>query len=656
MKVTMRNQTRYFIVGLILGLGAPLTWMLIRVIFFMDHSAPLLEQILKDTTSTGEHVALYTYMTVGTSLIMGLLGSYIGKNADELHERTIELDRLHDEVASQKEIFENRYKILDNNIKKFHQISSRIQRSVEQKEIISLCFEGLHSVLGYERVNIFLKENDSLRVVASSIIDLKNASELVLPLDHRIGIIHRSFVDQQIFLVEDMNSFPETYRVQPPYCNLEIIRSKSFILCPIVIKGNAIGLFGIDNKHSRRKLNETDVDTIKLFADLFASAFMRCSLIEDINTLVNNLETTFTSLLANRKIHSKTVENLMLAVTSLRESTQLLATGAEQILHSIDSTSDSANRISTAIEQVSSNLDALSETVYKSASAMEEITTTLNNVKQNASISHTVSSQVKQQADISLDMVRKTMSSLEAIEHSVSTSHDSILRLAHNSSRIESIISVINDITKRTNLLALNASIIAAQAGEYGKSFGVVADEIRNLSLQTGQSTGEITEIIDEIMSESRTAADMIRSTKQTVSGGVELGRKTCEALNVITASANEAMEMTEEIKLATEEQARSVELVTRSIEDVSSMTTQIFNASREQALATRKIAGEVDTIKMKTIAIVKSTANQVRDSESIQTEVEKTGVLIESIFREIEGRSEESARVIKTLDAVRRG
>jgi len=83
---------------------------------------------------------------------------------------------------------------------------------------------------------------------------------------------------------------------------------------------------------------------------------------------------------------------------------------------------------------------------------------------------------------------------------------------------------VINDITKRTNLLALNASIIAAQAGEHGRSFGVVADEIRNLSLQTGHSTGEITGIIEEIMFESQQAADNITTSKGLVQRGVDVG------------------------------------------------------------------------------------------------------------------------------------
>lgn len=655
MSYPVSNQLRYALLGACLGLGAPLAWISIRILFFLKSGTPLIDQVLGDITASPENSALYVYMGLGTALVMAVLGNYIGRNSDELHSRTQELDTLHAEVAKQKEIFENRYKVLDSNIKKFHQISSRIQKSASKSDIISLCVEGLHSVLGYERVNIFLVDETgkALKLAASSVIRDTSFNDILLPLDERIGIIHICYTDKQIFLVDDINDHPQSYRIKPPYSEMDLIRSKSFILCPIILKGECIGILGIDNKHSQRSLNETDVDTIKLFADLVASALVRSSLISDINKLTANLESTFTDLLANRGNHSQTIKGLMLAMTSLNEGTSTLAAGAEQILASLDTTSDSANHISIAIEHVSSNLDALSDTVYKSASAMEEITTTLNNVKQSAQVSHMVSSQVKQKADMSLGMVKQTISSLDEIQASVSLSHDGIMRLSENSGRIEGIVSVINDITKRTNLLALNASIIAAQAGEYGKSFGVVADEIRNLSLQTGHSTGEITGIINEIMTESHMAAENIKATKQIVVKGVDLGQKTGESLDVIVNSANEAMDMTEEIKLATEEQARSIELVTRSIEDVSAMTNQIFNSSKEQALATRKIATEVDTIKKKTITIVNATNTQLMDAHAIKKAVDQTGELVTTIFNDIEQRSKESALVVKTLAVV---
>jgi methyl-accepting chemotaxis protein len=269
-------------------------------------------------------------------------------------------------------------------------------------------------------------------------------------------------------------------------------------------------------------------------------------------------------------------------------------------------------------------------------------------------VSHQVSSQVKAQADKSTLVVEETISSLAEIQRSVDMSYDGIKRLAENSSRIEGIVGVINDITKRTNLLALNASIIAAQAGEYGKSFGVVADEIRNLSLQTGQSTGEINSIIEEIMTESSTAAANVTLTKDMVQKGVQLGQQTGEALMVILDSSSQAMEMTNLIRIATEEQSRSVQMVTRSIEDVSSMTSQIFIASKEQSNATRSILRAINTIKDMTQEMVGATGRQVDDGAEIKYSVESVGRMLLGIFDDLEKRRADSMLVVKELEMMK--
>jgi methyl-accepting chemotaxis protein len=251
-------------------------------------------------------------------------------------------------------------------------------------------------------------------------------------------------------------------------------------------------------------------------------------------------------------------------------------------------------------------------------------------------------------------IVTETIHSLAEIQTSVGLSYDAITRLSENSSRIESIISVINDITKRTNLLALNASIIAAQAGEYGKSFGVVADEIRNLSLQTGHSTGEITSIIEEIMSESKTAASNITATKGLVQRGVDLGHTTGETLKAIYDRSVCSMDMTHQIKLATEEQVVSVQMVSRSMDDISSMTSQIFTASTDQAKATRSIARSIETIKDMAHEMVKSTARQVEDGRKIRLTVESVSEMVREMFDNMEKRRLESAEVITELESMK--
>jgi methyl-accepting chemotaxis protein len=650
-----KKSTVYSLSGFILGIGAPIGWTFIRLLFFYDSNQTFLGQIFSDVIRNTQQFFLYTYMGIGTAFVLSTLGYLIGKNGDELHERAVELDILHREVATQKEIFENRYKVLDSNIKNFHQISSKMQMSLNLEEILKLCAEGLHEILGYERVNVLMAEDGvRLRFVVAAGTDDFDCASTTLPLNGSIGVIFKCFTDKKVYLIDDIAAYPADYHLKPPYNNLEPLRSKSFILCPIVVKGQAIGAFGIDNKSSKRALNDSDVDTIMLFADQISSAVTRINLLTSIDTLTSEMESSFVFLLGSRDQYSHNVMDLKENVDSVANGSANIASASEGVMASVDETSTAVNQISVAIEQVTRNMDHLSSIVHQSASAMDEINSTISSVEQNAAISHEVSSQVKSQADESLAIVGETINSLAEIQTSVVLSYDAITRLSENSSRIENIINVINDITKRTNLLALNASIIAAQAGEYGKSFGVVADEIRNLSLQTGHSTGEITGIIEEIMSESKTAASNITATKSLVQRGVELGHSTGETLKAIYDSSVCSMDMTQQIKQATKEQVVSVQMVSKSMDDISSMTSQIFTASTDQAKATRSIARSIETIKEMAHEMVKSTGRQVEDGHKIRRTVESVSGMVREMFDNMEKRRQQSAEVITELESMK--
>lgn len=646
----------YAAIGLSMALIAPAVWAVLRLAVFYDPAVPLWTQIAADATAGAQGVLLYCFIGGGAALMASVAGYIIGNSGIKLRERARELENLHGEVTSQKELYEARYRALDENIKKFHRISARIQKSLDVNEVLNLCTQGLHDILGFERVNVLMADGErkSLHFLIATGSEGFNPEGLVLPLDHRMGAIYKCFDEKKMYVVEDIKKCHRDYYLQPPYDNIKPLRSRSFVLCPIVVKGESIGLFGIDNVISRRMANESDEDTIRLFADQAAAAITRINLLKAVDTLTSELEKTFSDFLRKREMYSATMYNMKTAIDSLFDGTSRIAAAGESVVSSVEETSSAVSQISVSIDQVTNNLNFLAESMEKSVSAMEEMSASIKNVERNAAVSHEVSRQVTLRADAGRDGVGETIAALEAIQESVDQTFEAVMRLSENSGRIGSIVKVIRDITKKTNLLALNASIIAAQAGEFGKNFGVVAEEMRTLSSQTGQSTGEIAGIVADILSESDAAARNITFSRELVQKGVKIGHETGAALKEIHESAVQSMDMTEEIKTATEEQARSVKLVTQSLEDVSTMASQIFTAAKEQSAATKNIMRSIESIREMVVNMEKATEAQVRDASDIEDSVKSHMSASEEIFDSMELRKKQSIAVVEELEVIK--
>jgi methyl-accepting chemotaxis protein len=196
--------------------------------------------------------------------------------------------------------------------------------------------------------------------------------------------------------------------------------------------------------------------------------------------------------------------------------------------------------------------------------------------------------------------------------------------LGNQSKAIGKILTVIDDVADQTSLLALNAAIIAAQAGEHGKGFAVVADEIRELAERTAVSTREIAAIIGNLQTGTAEAVKAMAAGSDRVHQEVARSQVAGEALEKIRSSTLKSTEQVRGIVRATQEQSRGSRQITNSINQVASMLGQIATAIKQQTEGSRQLARAAESMKEIASQVKMSTGEQAKGSRQINTSMEQ--------------------------------
>jgi methyl-accepting chemotaxis protein len=649
---TAKREIVYAFVGILLGVMAPLGWIILRLMLFWDDSSSLTDQVIRDIMGTEQSRYMYLYMCVGTMMVLGSFGFFIGRASQQIHDRAVKLDLLNHEVDEQKTVFERRFTELDRSIKNFHIINTDLQKSINLQDILRLTADGLHEVIGFDRVNILMIDEESQRLYFSvcrgSSIDADANNKL--PLDKRAGCIYKSLSDRQVMLIDDITKLPEEYHLQPPYDAFPQLRSRNFILCPIIVRNQAIGLLAIDNKYKRHKLTDTDVDTVKLFADQVSSSVMRINLLDAVESLTQQLEHTFNEFLKYRDEHAELITSLRAATSSTTSATADISGGADVIQESVNATRSAVGQISVSIDQVSGNLKSLNDFMASSIAAMNEIQYTASAVEESSVRSHAMAETVKERAEHGVETVKQVLLGMRGIVTAVEQAEGVIDNLSLKGEEVGTITSVVTQLTQKTNLLALNAAIIAAQAGEHGRSFAVVADEVRTLAQEAASSTNKINQIIEEIQKYTRETVDHIRCTHQLVDEGLERGEEMADVLSQILGSSRQAMDMAHDIRKSNQEISLSVVNVSTSIEELGEMSLQVSRASREEAQGAKSIVAAVEEVRSMADDMVLATSRQAENTRQIENSVDRVSDMAQRIFDEMDDRRTGSLQVIEDL------
>jgi methyl-accepting chemotaxis protein len=240
-----------------------------------------------------------------------------------------------------------------------------------------------------------------------------------------------------------------------------------------------------------------------------------------------------------------------------------------------------SNNILVAADQMQAGATQQDQEITNTSSAVEELTVSMKQVSNNAEASAEAARRALDAAEQGNRAVRDTLEGMQRIRASVQATAKKIKSLGDRSLEISEIINVINDITEQTNLLALNAAIEAARAGEAGRGFAVVADEVRKLAEHSRSATKDIAALIKAIQAETNEAVVVMEEGTKEVEGGATLADQAGRALDAISNVVRQSAELVQEISLASKQQVRGTEGVAHAMQIISSITRQTSQGTR---------------------------------------------------------------------------
>lgn len=284
-------------------------------------------------------------------------------------------------------------------------------------------------------------------------------------------------------------------------------------------------------------------------------------------------------------------------IQTVAETSQQVAAASEQLTASAEQTSAATHHVANAIEEIATGAEHSTSKLENNSSELQDVLNGINVIVEGSSKISDLAKDTSKEAEEGNMIVANNLQQMSNIQSSVQKSHEVISSLSHQSNEVGKILDVINDIAAQTNLLALNAAIEAARAGEHGKGFAVVADEVRKLAEQSMSSTKLIAEIITSIQYNSNESVQFMGEVMDNAKEGMQITTETAEKFMQILEKTRNITPQIEEMTSTVQEISRSTQSVSDTAEELAAFAQENASSSEEVAASTEQQLASMEEI-----------------------------------------------------------
>lgn len=399
-------------------------------------------------------------------------------------------------------------------------------------------------------------------------------------------------------------------------------------------------------KHETGRLNEVSkslAEKITKVKELISNLETLVINDEDILTIKDKYELAFQEVNENfvknsseLTIDSKYIQRVFNDSLTLNQE---VLSSSEEIEKSIDSLYGSVDEVSAIVEETSASIETITNNTHVLLSVTEETSAAMlqlsANAKQsvdNAQETAEVAQNMKLAAQDGNKSVQESVQSIKSLRETVIRASDVIENLGGSTKKISDIVKVIREIAEQTNLLALNAAIEAARAGEHGRGFAVVADEVRKLAERSKQSTKEIASLIKGIQTETLAAIEVIKGGAFSAEEATNLAQQAGDKINQVLDGVAYTAQLVEKIALSSIDQSDVSEVVANSISQMNEQTVQVNQAITEQSMGVKHIVDALLYVKSMMSQIQSSISLQIEGNRSVDEIIEKKNLIMENL------------------------